>query len=178
LLPFLRDPAEVNVRAAGLFACVGLLFPATVALLNFESNRLMGPNVAGAVGGLSPVFAVLSALLLLGEQLRTLQLVGIAAIIAGVVLIYRGQWQAFASTVPWLLALPLGTSAIRLELWHNPIAAVVIGYAVSSMLLILDALLPRSENDSIITEHLGSRPSAWSMALPFCRCMPRLAADL
>ena len=50
LAPFLIDPAEVDLKAAGLFACVGLLFPAAVTLLNFESNRLMGPNIAGAVG--------------------------------------------------------------------------------------------------------------------------------
>src|SRR6516164_11506259 len=51
LAPFLIDPTEIDVKAAGLFACVGLLFPATVALLNFESNRLLGPNMAGAIGG-------------------------------------------------------------------------------------------------------------------------------
>jgi hypothetical protein len=39
----------VDLSAAGLFAVIGLLFPAAVTLLNFESNRLMGPNIAGAV---------------------------------------------------------------------------------------------------------------------------------
>jgi drug/metabolite transporter (DMT)-like permease len=174
LAPFLVDPSEIDVKAVGLFACVGLFFPATVALLNFESNRLMGPNIAGAVGGLSPVFAVLLALLLLGEHLRILQLLGIAAIAAGVVLIYRGQWQTFASTGPWLLVLPLGASAIRgfvqpviklgLELWHNPIAAVVIGYTVSSMVLILAALLPRQA----IEQRFDRRGAFWFAAVGLC----------
>ena len=110
LAPFLIDPAEADVKAAGLFACVGLLFPGAVALANFESNRLIGPNIAGAMGGLAPVFAVLLALLLLGERLRILLLFGLAAIVAGVVLMYRGRWHAFAARGLWLLALPLSAS--------------------------------------------------------------------
>jgi drug/metabolite transporter (DMT)-like permease len=174
LAPFLIDPTEVDLKAAGLFACVGLLFPAAVALLNFESNRLMGPNIAGAVGGLSPVFSVLLAVSLLGEHLRIPQIFGIAAIVVGVVLMYRGQWQAFTSTGPWLLALPLGASAIRgfvqpliklgLELWHNPIAAVVIGYTVSSMVLILAALVSRQA----LEQRFDRRGALWFAAVGLC----------
>jgi drug/metabolite transporter (DMT)-like permease len=69
LAPFLVDITKADVQAAVLFMCVGLLFPATVTLLNFESNRLMGPNIAGAISGLAPVFAVLLALALLGESI-------------------------------------------------------------------------------------------------------------
>jgi drug/metabolite transporter (DMT)-like permease len=174
LAPFMIGPAEVDLKAASLFAGVGLLFPAAVVLLNFESNRLMGPNIAGTVGGLSPVFAVLLAVLLLGERLRVLQLFGIAAIGAGVVLMYRGQWQAFTVRGPWLLALPLGASAIRgfvqpaiklgLERWHNPIAAVVIGYTVSSVVLILAALVPRQTRE----QRFDRRGVLWFAAVGLC----------
>jgi hypothetical protein len=51
LAPFLVDITKADMQAAVLFMCVGLLFPATVTLLNFESNRLMGPNIAGAITG-------------------------------------------------------------------------------------------------------------------------------
>jgi drug/metabolite transporter (DMT)-like permease len=50
----------------------------------------------------------------------------------------------------WLMALPLAASAIRgviqpivkfgFQLWPNPIAAVVVGYTVSSIVLIISAL--------------------------------------
>jgi drug/metabolite transporter (DMT)-like permease len=152
LAPFSIHPAEVDLSAAGLFAAIGLLFPAAVALLNFESNRLMGPSVAGAVSGLAPLFAVLVAVMLLGEHLRLLQLSGIAAIAAGVALMYTAQWKAFTVRGLLLLVLPLSAAAIRgfiqpviklgLERWYNPIAAVVIGYTVSSAVLILAALVP------------------------------------
>jgi len=152
LAPLTIDPAEVDLRAAGLFAAIGLLFPAAVTLLNFESNRLLGPNIAGAAGGLSPLFAVLLAVMLLGEFLRFWQLAGMVAIVTGIVLMYGGQRQSLTHQPFWLLALPLGSSAIRgfvqpvvklgLERWHNPVDAVVVGYTVSSAVLILVALIP------------------------------------
>jgi drug/metabolite transporter (DMT)-like permease len=174
LAPFSIDPADVDVSAAGLFAVIGLLFPAAVTLLNFESNRLMGPNIAGAIAGLAPLFAVLLAVLLLGEELRFWQLCGIAAIVAGVVLMYTGRWQAFAVRGLWLLALPLGASAIRgfvqpviklgLERWPNPIAAVVIGYTVSSAVLILAALVPGRAPE----QNFDRRGALWFAAVGLC----------
>jgi drug/metabolite transporter (DMT)-like permease len=174
LAPFWIDPAKVDLSAAGLFAGVGLVFPATVTLLNFQSNRLMGPNIAGAVSALAPVFAVLLAVLLLGERPRISQLSGIAVIIVGVVLMYGGQRQAFTFRGLWLLALPLAASAIRgfvqpviklgLERWHNPIAAVVIGYTVSSVVLILAALMPARAPE----QRFDCRGALWFAAVGLC----------
>jgi uncharacterized membrane protein len=174
LAPFSIDPAKVDLSAAGLFAVIGLFFPAAVTLLNFESNRLMGPNIAGAVGGLAPLFAVLLATMLLREHLRFVQLWGIAAIVAGVVLVYRGRWQAFTVRGLWLLTLPLGASAIRgfiqpmiklgLERWDNPIAAVAIGYTVSSAVLILAALVWGRAPE----QRLDNRGALWFAAVGLC----------
>jgi len=174
LAPFSVDPAEVELSAASLFAMIGLLFPAAVTLLNFESNRLMGPNIAGAVGGLSPLFAVLLAVVMLGEHLRLLQIFGIIAIAGGVVLMYRGQWQAIAARGLWLLALPLGASALRgfvqpviklgLERWPNPIAAAVIGYTVSSAVLILAAFVPSRPPG----QGFDRRGALWFAAVGLC----------
>jgi drug/metabolite transporter (DMT)-like permease len=174
LAPFSIHPAEVDLSAAGLFAVIGLLFPAAVTLLNFESNRLMGPNIAGTLGGLSPMFAVLLAVMLLGEQLRFLQLSGIAAIAAGVVLMYSGPGKTFTARQLWLLVLPLGASAIRgfvqpviklgLERWHNPVAAVVIGYTVSSVVLILAALL----RGAAVEQRFDRRGVLWFAAVGLC----------
>jgi drug/metabolite transporter (DMT)-like permease len=174
LAPFSIDRAEIDLISAGLFAVVGLLFPAAVTLLNFESNRLMGPNIAGAVGGLAPLFAVSLAALLLGEPLRFWQLTGIAAIVTGIVLMYSVQWEAFAVSGPWLLALPLGAAVIRgvvqpviklgLEHWRNPIAAVVIGYTVSSAVLILAALL----SDRTAEPRFDRRGALWFSSVGLC----------
>jgi hypothetical protein len=42
------------LKAVTLFGCVGLVFPGAAALINFESKRLMGPNIAGALSSLTP----------------------------------------------------------------------------------------------------------------------------
>ena len=70
-----------------LFALSGCLFPAAVTLLTFEANRRVGPAITGALGNLSPLFAILIAFLVLGEVPRSGQLVGVAVILAGVLLI-------------------------------------------------------------------------------------------
>jgi uncharacterized membrane protein len=107
LAPFLVDITKADMHAGILFICVGLLFPATVTLLNFESNRLMGPNIAGAISGLAPIFAVLLALALLGESIHLLQFLGITAIVAGVVFMYRERQQNLQRWSLWMLSLPL-----------------------------------------------------------------------
>jgi drug/metabolite transporter (DMT)-like permease len=143
------DPSDGNLKAVALFACVGLFLPGTVALLNFESNRLMGPNIAGALSSMAPVFAIVLAIVILGEHIRGPQLLALAAIVGGITLMYRGQVSLSGRSL-WLLALPLAASAIRgviqpivklgFEWWPNPIAAVVISYTVSSAMLIVSAV--------------------------------------
>lgn len=171
LAPFLIDAANVDLGAAALFTCVGLFFPAAVTLLNFESNRLMGPNIAGAVSGLAPVFAVLLAVILLGETLRAQQLFGIVAIVGGVMLMYDRQSQTFSPSSLLILALPSAAAAIRgfvqpiiklgLERWPSPIAAVVIGYTVSSAVLILAALF----RDRALQRKFDRRGALWFAAV-------------
>jgi drug/metabolite transporter (DMT)-like permease len=149
--PLFVDLSRADYWAAGLFVVAGLFFPATVTLLNFESNRLVGPNIAGAVSGLTPFFAVALAVLLLGETPRPLQLIGIAAVIIGVILMYWGRRRVFPRWSIWMLVLPLLAAVIRgfvqpvvkvgLEHWPNPVVAVLIGYTVSSVVLISNAFI-------------------------------------
>jgi len=175
LAPAFVDLAPMNTSAIAVFAAVGLFFPATVTLLNFESNRLMGPNIAGVLSGLAPLFAVLLALVLLREIPRTPQLFGLAAIVGGVMLMYRGRQRLFAVSSLWMLLLPLAAAAIRgivqpvvklgLERWPNPLAAVVVGYTVSSAVLILAALL---RNRRFGGARFDWRGALWFAAVGLC----------
>jgi drug/metabolite transporter (DMT)-like permease len=149
LAPFFVDPSDTSLKAIVLFACVGLFFPGAAALLNFESNRLMGPNIAGTLSSMTPVVAVLLAIVILGERVRGPQLLGLAAIVVGVGLMYRGHVSLSGRSL-WLMAIPVAAAAIRgviqpivkfgFEWWPNPIAVVVVSYAVSSAVLIVAAL--------------------------------------
>jgi drug/metabolite transporter (DMT)-like permease len=73
----------------------------------------MGPNIAGAISGLAPVFAVLLALTLLGESIHLLQFLGITAIVVGLMFMYLEQRQNLQRWSLWMLSLPLTAAVIR-----------------------------------------------------------------
>jgi drug/metabolite transporter (DMT)-like permease len=141
LAPWL-DLSGWNWAAAGVFALVGLFFPAAVTLLTFEANRRVGPNVSGAVGSTTPLFAVLGAALWLGEPLGAGALAATAMIVLGTVALSRprdgasgpggrgAMWLAWTAAA--LRALAHVASKAGLALWPNPFAAALLGYTVSS----------------------------------------------
>jgi drug/metabolite transporter (DMT)-like permease len=145
LAPLLLDWHGFDLRAAGIFMLVGLLFPALVTLLTFEANRRMGPGMSGALSNLTPVFAVLPAAVFLGEVPRPLQALGIATIVAGVVALSIDRRWLGVPWSYWAAALPLGAAAIRgvthpitkigLALWPSPFAATLIGYTMSGIVV-------------------------------------------
>jgi drug/metabolite transporter (DMT)-like permease len=172
--PFFIDVTKLDYTAIGLFAGAGIFFPATVTLLNFESNRLVGPNIAGAVSGLTPLFAVVLAIFLLGENPRPLQLLAIAAVIAGVMLMYSGRRQIRSRWSIWMLVLPFLAAMIRgcvqpivklgLERWPNPMVAVLIGYSVSSAVLIGSAFV----RDRDYIRRFNPRGALWFGGVGLC----------
>lgn len=152
LAPILLSGDTWIWESALIFAAVGVLFPAAVTLLTFESNKRMGPTVAGSLGNLAPLFAILAAIIILDERLSGWHVAGVATIVAGVTVISsRGRGGAPRSWPVWLVALPLFAAAIRggvqpavkvgLADWHNPFAAVLIGYTVSTIVVIAAATL-------------------------------------
>ena len=180
LAPFFVDPSAGNLKAVVLFACVGLVFPGAAALLNFESNRLMGPNIAGALSSLTPVFAVILAIIILGERVRVPQLLALAALVVGISLMYRVHVTLSARSL-WLMALPVASSAIRgviqpvaklgFAWWPNPIAAVVVSYTVSSAVLIV-AAITRGGGAVPDIDHRGA---LWFAAVGLCNGLSVLA---
>jgi len=147
----LVDWRGFDLEAALIFAAVGCIFPVVVSILSVRSNEKLGPAVAGAVGNVTPLFAVLGAVLFLGEQLGLGHVVGLALVVGGVALLaLRGgpsgsraggrQWSV------WVLGLPLGAALVRgaiqpaiksgLTLWHEPLAAAAIGYTLSTAVIL------------------------------------------
>jgi drug/metabolite transporter (DMT)-like permease len=170
-----------NWTAFAIFAVVGLIFPALVTFLNFASNRLTGPTVAGTISSTTPLFAVLGAIFFLGESLSPAVIAGTAAIVLGVVaLMVRGAdrprtWAA------WVILLPLAGAAIRggaqaavkggLVLWPDPFAAVLVGYTVSSVMIFAGnrAFVPSTH------AFLDRRGIYWFMAVGLCNGLGMLA---
>lgn len=132
--------------AALIFAGVGCVFPVVVTILAVRGNERLGPAVSGAVGNITPLFAVLGAVLFLGERIGLGQVAGLMLVVAGVVLMaLRGgaggrQWPIFVLGLPLAAALLRGAiqPAIKsgLALWHEPLAAAAIGYSLSTVVIV------------------------------------------
>ena len=143
LSPVLLDTSGFRAGSALLFALAGCLFPAAVTVLTFEGNRRVGPAITGALGNLSPLFAVLIALVLLGEvpSLRPAGRHGGDP--RGVLLIVGAPRAMPQGGFGWAIGLLLLAAFIRglvqpvvklgLEAWPSPFAATLIGYVMSAI---------------------------------------------
>jgi len=149
LAPFLLDTGGFNLTAAGMFALVGLFFPAAVTLLTYTGNQRMGPTITSSVSCTTPMFALSGAILFLGEALTAGNVLGTAVIVLGMlVLTWSGGTRA-RSWPLWAISLPFAAAAIRalaqvltkagLTLWSNPYAAGLIGYTVSAAVILIVA---------------------------------------
>ena len=136
--PFTLDPSGFSMTAVVLFALVGLFFPALVTLITFAANDRLGPSLTGTVSSTAPLFALVAAFLILGERIPSRALVAALGVVAGVALL---SWRG-GGLVRRALWLPLGGAALRgvaqviakagLALWPNPFAASLVGYLISS----------------------------------------------
>ncbi|HET7159167.1 MAG TPA: DMT family transporter [Burkholderiales bacterium] len=149
-----------NAPGAGVFLAIGLFFPVAVTLLAYEANRRMGPTIAGAIGSTAPLFAVLGAVLFLGETLGLTQVAATVAIVAGsTVLVWRGgtggnllrgsAWLSWVAAA--LRALAQVIAKAGLLLWPNPYAAVVLGYSVSLVAIWVIAAFSRRPESRVYT---------------------------
>ena len=140
------DPSGFRWEAAAIFAAVGCIFPVAVSILAVRSNEKLGPAVSGAVGNVTPVFAVLGAVLFLGERLGPAQVAGLAMVVGGVALLALRGGAGGRNWSVWVLGLPLAAALVRgsiqpaiktgLALWHEPLAAAAIGYTLSTVVIL------------------------------------------
>jgi drug/metabolite transporter (DMT)-like permease len=181
LAVFLFHGEGWNATAFAIFAVVGLIFPALVTFLNFASNRLTGPTIAGTISSTTPLFAVFGAIFFIGEPLSPAAMAGTAAIVLGVVaLMARGPDRPRAWAA-WVILLPLAGAAIRggaqaavkggLALWPDPFVAVLVGYTVSSVMIFAGnrAFVPRAGASSDL------RGIYWFIAVGICNGLGMLA---
>ncbi len=170
-----------NATAFAIFAAVGLIFPALVTFLNFASNRLAGPTVAGTVSSTTPLFAVLGAVLFLSEPLTPAAAAGTTAIVLGVIALASRSEDQPRTWAAWVVLLPLAGAAIRggaqaavkggLALWSDPFVAALVGYTVSSVTIFAAnrAFAPRAGGS------LDRRGIFWFMAVGLCNGLGVLA---
>jgi drug/metabolite transporter (DMT)-like permease len=153
MAPFLLDAGGFNLAAAGMFALVGLFFPAAVTLLTYTGNQRMGPVITSSVSCTTPMFALFGAILFLGEALTTGNVLGTAAIVLGMLVLTWSGGARPRNWPLWAIALPFAAAAIRalaqiltkagLALWASPYDAGLIGYTVSAVVVLTAARISR-----------------------------------
>jgi drug/metabolite transporter (DMT)-like permease len=139
--PFALDFSGFDIRAALLFAAVGLFFPAVVTILTFRSNELLGPTLTSSVSGTAPLFALLASAIFLDEQIPEQAAIPAAGVVLGVALFSWKKNGVRKSLVGAALLWPLAGAIVRglaqvgakagLLIWASPFAAGLIGYLVS-----------------------------------------------
>ena len=145
---WLRD-IDAHPDAVAVFAAIGVLFPATVTLMIYESNARLGPTTTATVSSTAPLFAFAAAVLFLGEVLSLAVAIATVMIVAGIAML---SWKARAipaskARLPGDLMLPAGAAVVRgasqvamkfgLALWPSAYAATLVGYTVSSAVVLL-----------------------------------------
>src|SRR5262249_47555056 len=174
LSPFLLCGEGWNATAFAIFAGVGVVFPAFVTLINFASNRVAGPTVAGTLSSTTPLFAVVAAVLLLGEPLTLAAATGTVAIVLGVIAFTGRRAGGVRALTALAILLPLAGAAIRggaqaavkggLALWSDPFVAVLIGYTVSCATIF-------AASRALVPAHaapLNRRGVLWFMSVGAC----------
>lgn len=154
LAPFTIDAGGIDTRAVLLFAAVGVFFPALVTLLTFRSNLLLGPTITSAVAGTSPLFAILAAAVVLGEQVPARAAVAALGVVAGIALLSWRRTALPGAIAGTALVWPVAGAVVRgvaqvgakagLMLWASPFAACLIGYVMSSATVIAADRLRRA----------------------------------
>jgi len=140
LAAFVVDWSEWRAGALVVFALVGLFYPAVVMMLTYESNRVLGPTLTGTASSTTPVFAVASSMLLLGERPALTVALGGLIIVAGLATL---SMKAPMRVAPgWYLLLPLSGAVLRglaqsliklgLMTWPSPFTAALITYTISA----------------------------------------------
>jgi drug/metabolite transporter, DME family len=139
--PFALSWADWQPAAVAIFAAAGCFRPIISANLANAGHHRLGPTISSTVASVSPLFAAVGGVLVLGEHITPGIAAGTLAIVAGVAVLSRsgagrGRW------LRWALLLPLGAALLRaaayvmakgaLNLVASPLLGGLVAYTVSA----------------------------------------------
>lgn len=111
--PFFIEWAWFGTHTALIFAGVGLIFPAFGQRLQIASIATVGPAITSACGSFMPVFAILPAVIFLGESFGMQASFGLLLLTSGLLVAALGRGNIKRNWPLWALLLPLGASFVR-----------------------------------------------------------------
>lgn len=123
-----------------IFVVNGLIHPLFSMYLSFEANRRIGPTISSTFCATAPFFAMLSAVLALGEDLTFMIAMGTLFTVTGVIVLSYDR-RGVTKIVKSALLLATGAAAIRglnhtvgrfgLKLMPNPFMAGFVSFVVA-----------------------------------------------
>lgn len=113
IAPWLLHAASWFAFGTVLFVVAGLIRPALSGTLSMTGIKLIGPTLTSGLEATSPIFAVVFAIALLGEELTLPVALGTFAVAAGVAVAFARPQNMARSWPLWALFLPLGAAFIR-----------------------------------------------------------------
>jgi len=152
------DFNQLNPHGIVLFLIAGLLAPGVARLIYFKGMKTVGISANSTVFSTYPFYASIIAIIFLGEVITPQNWVGLASIMAGVIIITRtiNKNPPTKHATTKNLAIPI-TGAILmafsqtirkqgLNLYTQPLLGVAIGYAASLVFYLI--VLAFSKTDS------------------------------
>lgn len=113
LAPFLIEWQWFTTRATLVFVLSGMVVPGLAQQFQMLSVEKLGPTLTAVVGAFAPLFAVVPAVLFLGESLNFQAAAGIALMVVGVVLSVRAKTKSVGAFSLALIWLAIGAAATR-----------------------------------------------------------------
>ena len=140
LSPFLLKAEYFANPGMWVFFINGLIHPLFSIYLGYEAAKRMGPTVSTTISATAPLFATAGAVLVLGEHVTIVLLMGTIGTVVGIMVLSWKQ-QGRRDWALWALILPIGAALIRgvnhnlgkfgLEMLPIPYFAGLISFTVS-----------------------------------------------
>ena len=137
------------------FVIAGLFLPALGQRFQILAVKHVGPTLTSAIGAFLPLFAILPAILYLGETVTLFQFVGITLLVGGLILAAVGRGISWRRRAFYLVILPLCAAIVRAiaqpiskvgyNILAEPMFAMMVMTTVSSL-----ALMPLLKTPIII----------------------------
>jgi drug/metabolite transporter (DMT)-like permease len=140
LSPFLLKAEYFTNPGMWIFFGNGLIHPLFSLYLSFEASKRMGSTVSATISAIAPLFATTGAVLVLGEHITLIFLMGTICTVLGIMIL---SWKRHGH-INWALpalVFPLGAAAIRganhnigkfgLQLLPSPYFASLVSFTVS-----------------------------------------------
>lgn len=100
-------------KATLYFVIAGFFLPALGQRFQILAVKHVGPALTSAIGAFLPLFAILPAILYLGETVTLFQFAGITLLVGGLILAAVGRGISWRNRAFYLLLLPLCAAIVR-----------------------------------------------------------------